>query len=138
MLKTIAAFLNSRDGGTLLIGVADDGSVHGLDSDYATLHKPGKDDRDQFQQHLANIISASMGPAAATNVRPTIQHVNGGDVCRIQVDPCGFPVDATVVHDKNGQHVKQTQFFVRVANGTKALDDDEKQKYLAQRWPGAA
>ena len=70
-LKTIAAFLNSRDGGTLLIGVADDGTVHGLDSDYATLHKPGKDDRDQFQQHLANIISASMGPAAATNVRPT-------------------------------------------------------------------
>ena len=138
VLKTIAAFLNSRDGGTLLIGVADDGSVHGLDSDYATLHKPGKDDRDQFQQHLANIISASMGPAAATNVRPTIQHVDGGDVCRIQVDPCGFPVDATVVHDKNGQHVKQTQFFVRVANGTKALDDDEKQKYLAQRWPGSA
>jgi hypothetical protein len=52
--------------------------------------------------------------------------------------PCGFPVEATVVHDRNGQHVKQTQFFVRVANGTKALDDDEKQKYLAQRWPAAA
>ena len=78
-----------------------------------------------------------MGPAAATNVRPTIQHVNGGDVSRVQVDPCGFPVDATVVHDKNGQHVQQTQFFVRVANGTKALDSDEKQKYLGQRWPGS-
>jgi hypothetical protein len=25
---------------------------------------------------------------------------------------------------------------VRVADGTKADDDDEKQKYLAQRWPG--
>jgi type I restriction enzyme, R subunit len=32
-LKTVAAFLNSREGGTLLIGVADDGSVFGLDSD---------------------------------------------------------------------------------------------------------
>lgn len=29
-LKTIAAFLNSREGGTLLIGVADDGTIHGL------------------------------------------------------------------------------------------------------------
>jgi len=29
-LKTIAAFSNSRDGGTLLIGVADDGTVCGL------------------------------------------------------------------------------------------------------------
>ena len=61
--------------------------MHGLGTDYTTLHKPGKDDPDQFQQHLANIITASVGAAAATNVRPTIQHVDGGDVCRIQVDP---------------------------------------------------
>ena len=51
-LRTIAAFLNSRHGGTLLIGVADDGTVHGLDSDCATVHKPGQDDRDRVQQHL--------------------------------------------------------------------------------------
>ena len=30
-LKTIAAFLDSREGGTLLIGVADDGSASGLE-----------------------------------------------------------------------------------------------------------
>ena len=65
-LKTIAAFLNSREGGTLLIGVADDGTVYGLDSDYASLHKNGKDDRDLFQLHLANLVSSSMGDAAGT------------------------------------------------------------------------
>lgn len=134
-LKTIAAFLNSRDGGTLLLGVADDGTVHGLDADYATLHKPGHDDRDRFVQHLAQIIGQAMGDAAATNVRPQIHHVDVGDVCRIHVDPCGFPVDATVLHDVNGQYVKKTQFFVRIANGTKALSDDERQKYIGQRWP---
>jgi type I restriction enzyme R subunit len=90
-LKTIAAFLNSRDGGTLLIGVTDDGTVNGLDSDYAGLHKPGQDDRERFQQHLANIVTASMGSAAATNVRPHLHRVNGGDVCRIQVDPVRIP-----------------------------------------------
>ena len=36
-IKTIAAFLNSRDGGTLLIGVGDDGAPFGLESDYASL-----------------------------------------------------------------------------------------------------
>lgn len=46
VIKTVAAFANSRQGGTLLIGVADEGSVHGLESDYASLRKPGKDDRD--------------------------------------------------------------------------------------------
>jgi len=39
---------------------------------------------------------APVGPAAATNVRPKLQRANGGDICRVQVDPCGFPVDATV------------------------------------------
>ncbi|MDN5771352.1 MAG: ATP-binding protein, partial [Microlunatus sp.] len=52
VLKTIAAFANSRDGGTLLIGVADDKSVHGLVSDYASLHKDGRDDQDTFALHL--------------------------------------------------------------------------------------
>jgi type I restriction enzyme R subunit len=83
----------------LLVGVADDGSVHGLDADYVTLHKAGHDDRDRFVQHVAQIVTTSMGAAAAT---------------------------------------KQTQFFVRVANATKALDGDEKQKYLSQRWPAPA
>jgi len=97
-----------------LIGVADDGSVHGLESDYATLRNAGHDDRDVFQSHLANITVASMGAAATTNVRPTVHHVDGLDLWRVHVDPCGFPVDANVVHDKNGQHVKSTEFYVRV------------------------
>jgi type I restriction enzyme R subunit len=68
------------------------------------LRKPGTDDRDRFQQHLANIVISSTEAAAATNARPVIQRVNGGDICRVHVDPCGFPVEATVLHDKNGQH----------------------------------
>jgi type I restriction enzyme R subunit len=63
-LKTIAAFMNGREGGTLLIDVSDDGTIHGLDSDYASRPKQGQDPRDWFQQHLSNIISTSMGDAA--------------------------------------------------------------------------
>ena len=60
------------------------------------------------------------------------------DICRVHVDPCGFPVDAVVVHGRHGQHVKATEFYVRVANGTRALDDVEKQKYVEQRWGSGA
>ncbi len=134
-LKTIAAFMNSREGGTLLIGIADDGTIHGIETDYATHAMKGQDPRDWFQQHLANIISTAMGDAAATNVRPQIHHVDGHDICRVQVDPCGFPVDATVIHQKpDGPKETRTEFFVRVANGTKALDAVEKQKYIFSRW----
>ena len=138
-LKTIAAFLNSREGGTLLIGVADDGTVHGLEADYASRSKADQDPRDWFQQHLANIISTSMGDAAATNVRPHLHHVDGHDICRVQVDACGFPVDAKVLFQKpDGPKEMRTEFFVRMANGTKALDVVQREKYIAGRWRSAA
>lgn len=134
-LKTIAAFMNSREGGTLLIGVADDGTIHGLEADYASHSGTDQDPRDRFQQHLANIVSTAMGDAAATNVRPYIHHVDGHDICRVQVDPCGFPVDAKVIYQKpNGPKETRTEFFVRVANGTKALDAVEREKYILSRW----
>ena len=41
---------------------------------------------------------------------------------------------ATVSVDNKGQVEKKTAFYVRVANGTKELDDTEKQKYVASRW----
>lgn len=96
-LKTVAAFLNSREGGTLLIGVADDGSVFGLDSDYATLRKPGKDDRDLFGLHLNQALINSVGMAAAANVEQEILPVAGKDLCRVHVKPSSFPVEATVI-----------------------------------------
>jgi type I restriction enzyme, R subunit len=51
------------------------------------------------------------------------------------VDPSGFPVEARVVYQKpGGPKEVRTEFFVRVANGTKALDAVEKEKYLLVRW----
>lgn len=137
-LKTIAAFGNSRYGGTLLLGVADDGTIHGLEADYATFKKKrGMDRRDQFMLHLGNIMSAALGDAAATNVRTQILAVDGHDIARIQVDPCGFPVEAKVIYQKPGEPAEtRTQFFVRVGNATKPLDAIEKEKYLLTRWPG--
>lgn len=134
-LKTIAAFANNRDGGTLLIGVADDGSVAGLASDYASLRKAGKDDRDVFQLHLVNIVAAAMGAAAAATLSVQLHSVNGGDVCRVHVRPSAVPVDATVTVDKNGQMSRTTVFYVRAGNSTLGLDAAEKDKYLRDRWP---
>jgi type I restriction enzyme R subunit len=134
-LKTVAAFLNSREGGTLLIGVSDDGTVHGLASDYASLHRDGKGDRDVFQLHLADVVTASMGAAAAANISTQMHSIDGQDLCRVHVRPSGFPVDAKVTIVRKDQHEKKTNFYVRVANGTRSLDESEKQKYIATRWP---
>jgi type I restriction enzyme R subunit len=135
-LKTIAAFLNSREGGTLLIGVADDGSVFGLEADYATLRKEGKDDRDLFLLHLNQAVINAVGMAAAANVSQEILEVGGRDLCRVHVKPSSFPVEAEVVEvDKNGQHVKKTVFYGRFGNGTRPIPEaGEIERYKIQVW----
>jgi type I restriction enzyme, R subunit len=138
-LKTIAAFMNGSEGGTLLIGVADDGTVHGIESDYTSFGKSDRDPRDRFQLHLANIVAASMGEAAATNIRPYIHHVDGHDICRVQVDPSAFSVDAKVIYQKpNEPKETRTEFFVRIANGTRPLNSVEREKYILKRWGRSA
>ncbi len=135
-LKTIATFLNSEEGGTLLIGVADDGSVFGLEPDYVTLRKEGKGDRDLFELHFNQAVINAVGLAAAANVNPEIFEVGGKDLCRAHVKPSSFPVEAKVVEvDKNGQHVKKTVFYGRFGNGTRAIPDPgERERYTLQVW----
>lgn len=53
VLKTVVAFLNS-DGGTLLIGVADDGTAVGID-------EQSFDNRDKLNLHMTNLISSQIG-----------------------------------------------------------------------------
>ncbi|MEX1177033.1 MAG: type I restriction endonuclease [Nitriliruptor sp.] len=134
-IKTIAAFLNSRPGGTLLIGVNDDGTVHGLESDYASLRRDAKDDADVFLLHLNQAVANAVGQAAAANVTSEILTIDGRDLCRVHVRPSKFPVDATVTYVKNGQHEKKTQLFGRFGNATKPITDpNETEKYKLQIW----
>ncbi len=71
-----------------------------------------------------------MGDAAATNVRPYIHRVDGLDICRVQAHPSGFPVDAKVIYQKPDKPKEvRTEFLVRVANSTKALDAVQREKY---------
>jgi type I restriction enzyme R subunit len=140
VIKTVAAFLNSEFGGTLVIGVGDDGSVVGLEGDYATLHRDGKDDADLFVLHLNQLVEGSVGLAAAANVTTAIHHVDGHDLCRVHVEPSGHPVEAEVTTvDGHGQWSKKQAFYVRLDNATRAIDDElERQQYIAQRWGGSA
>jgi type I restriction enzyme R subunit len=135
-IKTVAAFLNSEHGGTLLIGVGDRGDVVGLEQDYATLRREGKDDTDLFLLHLNQVIENAVGLAAAANVTTTIHHLDGRDVCRVHVDPSGHPVEAEVtVSDRKGQFSRKRAFFVRLNNGTREIADErERERYVAQRW----
>lgn len=61
VLKTIAAFLNT-EGGDLLIGVADDGSIVGIERDRL-------ESDDKFMRHLAQVVRNGLGDRAGTCIR---------------------------------------------------------------------
>jgi hypothetical protein len=120
VLKTIAGFLNAK-GGILLIGVADNGSILGLDGDYRSLH-----DRDGFELHLRQIVSSAVGEAIHVFVTVTFHDMAGKDVCQVTVQPSDHPVYAELG--------KETIFYLRVGNATNSLAVDEAVKYVATRW----
>ena len=64
-LKTIAAFLNT-EGGDLLLGVADDGTISGIERDRL-------DNDDKFMLHLAQVVRNGLGNRAGTCIDPKIQ-----------------------------------------------------------------
>jgi type I restriction enzyme, R subunit len=136
VIKTVAAFLNSRHGGTLLIGVRDDKSIEGLGHDYTTLHKEGKDDRDTFLLHLTQVLDTSLGAAATALLSAAILSVDGHDICRLHAEPSPYPVDAEITTvDAKGQHSKRSAFFIRQLNRTREIAEEaEIQRYKAQRW----
>src|SRR5258708_22910735 len=92
VLKTVSAFLNSRYGGTLVLGVADDKSIVGLEKDFASIHREGKDDADWCQLHLANLVQEAVGGAAATGGTSEGLRGDGHNSCLRPRDPSHYPL----------------------------------------------
>ena len=118
ILRTLAGFLNTN-GGTLVVGVADDGTPVGLDVD-------GFENEDKMALHLANIVNSRMGPKAWITM-----HVNFEDYedDRVLVVHCERARSATYVTDGGTQH-----FYVRTGPSTTELNLSQTQEYIRQRF----
>lgn len=128
VLKTIAAFANGQ-GGTLLIGVADDGKILGLEGDY---HALGGANRDKFELHLRNILNENFGAAFVTSrIAVSFPAVDSVEICQIDIEPARSPI-VIKVKDKNGQ--AQEKFYVRSGNSSQELPLGEMQAYLSERF----
>src|SRR4029450_6295612 len=88
IVKTVAAFLNC-EGGTLLIGVGPDGSVLGLELDYAQV-KP--QNGDGFVNWLTTHLSNALGSAAVMRTRARVIRHDGFEICRLDVAKSSRPV----------------------------------------------
>jgi hypothetical protein len=122
--KTIAAFANGL-GGTLVIGVADDGGVVGAEVDYQWVK--GKN-ADGFLLWLTDYVKSRLNPVLASQLRARRIELNDHDVWRIEVPPAGQPV---FMKAKSGPE----RFFVRMSNATNELSGSHLFGYKESRWP---
>ena len=128
IMKTVAAFANSQ-GGTLLIGVGDDGEVIGLEPDY---HSLGGVDRDKFELHLRNLLNQQFGTGFVTSkVVVKFHEVEEKEVCQIETAAAKEPV-IMKVKDKNGQLTEK--FYARSGNSSQEIPLSEMNAYIKERF----
>jgi hypothetical protein len=120
-LKTICAFLNS-EGGDLLIGVRDDGSIEGIETD-----KFENDDR--FLLHLWTLIKTCMGQEVVEWVKTSLQKFGDKTVCRVNCKRARKPV---FLNQKGFDEA----FFIRVGPSSSNLEISSALKYIKQHFKG--
>ncbi|MDI3463088.1 MAG: hypothetical protein OJF50_001909 [Nitrospira sp.] len=126
--KTVAALANGQ-GGTLVIGVDDDGSVIGLKHDYLSL---GSATRDGFEVHLRNLLNEHLGVAfMSSKVKVFFHEIEGCEVCQVDVEPASQPI-VLITKDKNGQKVER--FYVRSGNASREMLMSEMSMYVKERF----
>ena len=113
-LKSIAAFLNS-EGGTLLVGVEDDGNILGIAADQFP-------NEDKFLLHFNNLINQHLGLENADSFSFEIRHLDGGDIMIVDCLPSPAPVYVT--------HDRKEDFYVRVGPGTRPLTTRDALEYI--------
>lgn len=119
--RTMAAFMNGR-GGTLLLGVADDGAAVGLEADYRTLRRPTPDG---FEQFLTGLAASRLGGAAAALLHVSFPGMAGRELCRVDVEPSRQPV---YLRDD-----PVARYYIRSGNTTRELDVAEAMTHIARR-----
>lgn len=118
VLKTLAGFLNTN-GGTLVIGVADDGKPVGIEADDFP-------NSDRMSLHLTSIVNAQLGPSAMTLIHASYDDFED---CRVLVINCERSPTEVYVKDGKGQ-----QFYVRTGPATTVLTGPDMVEYINQRF----
>lgn len=121
-MKTIAGFLNS-EGGKIILGVADDKSIFGLNQDYQTL---ARKNRDGFENHFSQEFNNVIGARFRKFIKLSFEIIDNKDICLIEAYPASEPV---YININNAE-----EFYIRTGNITSALPVSKIADYVKSRW----
>ncbi len=120
VLKTLAGFLNTN-GGTLIVGISDDGNPVGIEID-------GFANEDKMGLHLVNIVKSRMGIQAITGLHV---HFDDHEDCRVMVVKCRKTSSPVFVKDGDME-----KFYIRTGPSTSELSASQTQEFIKQRFKG--
>ena len=118
VMKGLAAFMNTQ-GGTLLIGVNDDGEVLGLDADFSAIKKPNSDG---FESVLNNAFNQMIGAEFRPYVQVMFPEVEGKTICMLLASPAPRPVYL--------QYRGVEKFYIRAGNANQPLPVSRATQYI--------
>lgn len=121
-LKTMAAFMNA-EGGTLLIGVNDEGELLGLQHDQF-------ENTDKMLLHLTKLINDKISPLHSQFVNVFVEEIEGKQVLRVDCEAATIPA---YLSNQNDDH-----FYVRTGPSTVSLSVRKIYDYIQMRFGGKA
>jgi hypothetical protein len=116
-LKTIVAFLNSN-GGTLLVGVDDDGTALGIEKDRFA-------NEDKYLLHFNNLIRQHIGLEFSQHIYFEIKDIDNKKILVVDCKPSENPVFL--------KHNSTEDFYVRVGPGSRKLATSKVLEYIENR-----
>jgi hypothetical protein len=122
IIQEVAAFLNSREGGVVLIGVEDDGTIVGLKDDFKAANQQ-KQNRDGYQLFLLDNLKNNLVSNCSLFYKISFGKLQEKDVCRIDAAPSIEPV-----------FIKGGDFYIREGNRKRKLSPQETVTYFKQRF----
>ena len=115
VVKTISGFLNQK-GGTLIIGVHDDGTAVGVEADQF-------ESEDKMNLHLTNLVNAQLGEAVWANIHANFEDFGSARVMTVRCEPA-----SQAIYDKS------KRLFVRTGHATHELSAQEAVHFVQERF----
>jgi hypothetical protein len=116
-LKTMVAFMNT-EGGTLLVGVTDEGAVSGIEAD-------NFQNEDKLLLHFNNLIKTHIGLEFAELISFEVKRIDRRSVLVVDSGRSSDPVFL--------RHGSEEEFYIRVGPGSRKLPTSKVLSYVRTR-----
>ena len=134
VMKSIVGFLNTWDGGTLLVGIDDDGvPITGPNDELGALAIDRYANEDEMTRALKDLVRRRIGASIFKWLTISFTDFRNTRILRVDCEPADNQI--WLKGGKSGTS-NQEEFFLRTPAATDPLDGRELVNYIQHRFPG--